>query len=131
MILADTSVWIDFFRNVPSPEADRLGKALDGGEDVCLCGPVLTEILQGLSSDRAVREVKQTLSTLIYLPISREAFESAAALYRKARAHGKTVRNSIDCVIAACAIAHHVPLLQKDRDYLTISEYSTLRLVKA
>jgi predicted nucleic acid-binding protein len=131
VILVDTSVWIDHFRGVDSAPALRLASAIGDDEDLCLCGPILTEILQGIPSDRAYRETRRMLETLIYLPLGWPAYLLAADLYRKARAGGKTIRNAVDCTIAACAIMHGVPLLQHDRDFLAIQAVSDLKILSA
>ncbi len=130
MILVDTSVWVDFFRGAGSPEADRLARAVDD-EDVCLCGLILTEVLQGIRSGREHRRVRRLLDALIYLPMERRDYVLAADLYRAARAKGKRIRNTVDCIIAACAISHNVPLLQKDKDFLALATVSKLKLVPA
>jgi hypothetical protein len=131
MILVDTSVWIDYFRGAPSPEAGRLAQSIRDEEDLCLCGLVLTEILQGIPSPEEYRRVRRCLSALLYLPTPRRAHILAADIYRAAARAGKVIRNSVDCIIAACAIVHDVPLLQKDKDFLVIAGVSRLRLVKA
>ena len=127
MILVDTSVWVDFFRGAGSPEAAREARAVDD-EDVCLCGLILTEVLQGIPSGREHRRVRRLLDALIYLPMERRDYVLAADLYRAARAKGKRIRNTVDCIIAACAISHNVPLLQKDKDFLALAAVSRLKL---
>jgi predicted nucleic acid-binding protein len=129
MILVDTSVWIEFFRNANSWEAARLENALTTDEDVAICGPILMELRQGIASAKAVREVERRLAPLVYLPTQRATYCHAADLYRKARAKGQTVRNSVDCLIAACALENRVRLLQRDRDFVTIAAISSLDLV--
>ena len=59
----------------------------------------------------------------------KETFVLAAELYQRATAEGRPIRNAIDCMIAACAITHDVPLAQKDKDFQTIAEVSDLKLV--
>ena len=46
MILVDSSVWIDYFRGVSSPQTDRLD-ALLGREPVAIGDLMLAEVLQG------------------------------------------------------------------------------------
>ncbi len=130
MILVDTSVWIDYFRGKESAETIYLTQALSNGEDICICGIVLTEILQGLSSEKETQSVKSLLDRcLIFLPMPKESYELAAQIYRRAKQHGHTVRNTIDCMIASCAIFHDTALLQSDKDYLVISQFSKLKLL--
>ena len=129
LILVDTSVWIDYFRGKETPHTRYLTEAIGRGDDLCISGIILTEILQGISSDKEYRSVKSLLHTLIFLPMFKKSYELAADIYRRAKAKGQTIRNTIDCLIAACAIAHETPLLQNDKDYLVVSQFSNLRLV--
>lgn len=128
MILVDTSVWIDFLRGTASPEHRSLADAFHRGEELCICGLILAETLQGTSDDD-VAAVRRRLRSLTYLPMGRNSYVMAANLYRRARRRGRTIRSTIDCLIAACAIRHDVPLLQKDRDFQAIAAVSGLRLV--
>ena len=130
MILVDTSVWIDHFRGVDSPEARRLSAGILASEDICICGIILTEILQGVKATSQYRNVKRRLRPLIYLPAFRSTYVRAADIYRAARRRGKAVRSTIDCLIAACAIQHDVPLLTGDRDFDAIAEVVRLRLAR-
>jgi len=45
----------------------------------------------------------------------RRTFLAAADMYRSLRRRGITIRNSVDCMIAAVAIEHDLPLLHNDR----------------
>jgi predicted nucleic acid-binding protein len=42
----------------------------------------------------------------------------AALLYARCRWQGLTVRNPIDCVVAACALEADLPLLARDDDFV-------------
>ena len=52
MILVDTSVWIDFFRKKNTPQVEYLSNILENNEDLCICGVIITEILQGKATFR-------------------------------------------------------------------------------
>jgi predicted nucleic acid-binding protein len=105
-----------------------LATLLNEDADLCICGLILTEILQGISSDTQYRTVSRSLSHLIYLPMPREVYLLGADIYRTARKTGKTIRNTVDCIIAACAIVHDTALLQRDKDFLAIASISDLKL---
>jgi hypothetical protein len=49
MIMADSSVWIDYFNGHSTLQTDFLNRIL-GNEDVCVGDLILTEVLQGFSS---------------------------------------------------------------------------------
>jgi len=131
MILVDTSVWIDYFRGRDSREAMQLVAALEADENICICGPILMEIRQGIASDRDARNIERRMSPLMYLPTLRKTYRRAADIYRAARVCGKTIRNSVDCLIAACAIENHAMLLHRDRDYTIIAEVSELKTFRS
>jgi predicted nucleic acid-binding protein len=121
-------VWIEYLRGTDAREAHVLHQLLEEEADLCICGPILTEVLQGIRDDKQYTRTKAELESLLYLPLKKERYLDAAALYRNCRKHGETVRNPIDCVIAACAIFSSVPLLHRDRDFEIIARHSSLRL---
>ena len=64
MVIADTSVWVDFLRGAQAPHCDRMALLMDD-QTIALCDRVLQEVLQGVLNDREFR----TLSTrLLALP---------------------------------------------------------------
>jgi predicted nucleic acid-binding protein len=60
-------------------------------------------------------------------PLGEDVFSDAVDLYRSARRTGRTVRSSVDCLIAVCAIRHDLEVLHRDRGYAAIAEVSALR----
>jgi len=130
MVLVDTSIWIDFFANKQTPHVSVLELLLAEGEDVCTCGIVLTEVLQGVRDDRIYKKIKSYFSNLIYLPMNQSSFVKSADMYRSLRRNGITIRKSLDCMIAAVAIIHGVQLLHNDRDFDPIEKQCGLKVVK-
>ncbi|MBI4433022.1 MAG: PIN domain-containing protein [Candidatus Omnitrophica bacterium] len=129
MILVDSSVWIDYFRKSQNVQTDKLREALSQNKDLCVSGIIFTEVLQGIVSDGDYRQVKSMLEALILLPMPNEAYGLAADIYRRAKKNGHTIRNTVDCLIAACAVTHDVPLLHRDRDFLIIAKFSKIKLI--
>ena len=128
MVLIDTSVWIDFFGNRPTRQKDLLETLIRTDEELCLCGVVLTEVLQGIRSDADYRKTKTYFNALIMLPMVPATFVRAADLYRSLRKEGVTIRKPIDCMIAAVAIENNVVLLHNDRDFDHIARRSALKI---
>jgi predicted nucleic acid-binding protein len=62
-------------------------------------------------------------------PIPRALYVEAADIYREGRRHGLTIRSSLDCLIAAIAIHHKVPVWHRDRDFGSISKFTRLQTV--
>ena len=48
----------------------------------------------------------------------------------RGRRRGVTIRNSVDCLIAAVAIEHDIPLLHHDRDVDPIAEHGGLHVIR-
>ena len=128
--IVDTTVWIDFFRGNDTPTTEMLQQMLNAGEDICICGVILTEVLQGIREDAEHKEVASRFETFLFLPMHHQTFVNAAQLYRTLRRRGITIRNAVDCMIAAVAIEHDVPLLHNDRDFNPIAEHCGLRVMK-
>jgi predicted nucleic acid-binding protein len=129
MTLVDTSVWIDFLAARNTVQAGALESFIDQREDLCLCGVILTEVLQGIRDDKQHKQTESVLSSLIYLPMDQSTFLLAANIYRTLRSRGITVRNSVDCMIAAVCIEHKADLLHNDRDFDYIADIFGLQVV--
>jgi predicted nucleic acid-binding protein len=129
MTVVDTSVWIDLFAGRDSPHVTVLESLIEQRNDICLCGIILTEVLQGIRDDKEYSETESMLANLILLPMTCETFLLAANIYRNLRARGITIRNSIDCMIAAVCIENNAPLLHNDRDFDLLAAHSELEVV--
>lgn len=57
MILVDSSVWIDFFSNRPTPQSDRLDRKL-GRESFVVGDLILAAVLQGFKHDSGFAEAR-------------------------------------------------------------------------
>ena len=117
MILVDSSVWIDFFRNQATPQADWLDRNL--GEQNLLVGDlILAEVLRGFRDDKGFNEAKRLLGRLEQVSLCGEGLAvSAARNFRRLRRLGITVRGTVDAIIATRCIADGYRLLYSDRDF--------------
>ena len=104
MILVDASVWIETFR---ARNPLSIESVLEF-EEIVTCLPVVQEVLQGFRDERAFRVARESLLALpiVESPITVGLVEEAVSLYRVARRQGVTVRSSVDCLIAECALRH-------------------------
>lgn len=123
MILIDTSAWIELF-------AGRAELAADRFPGVATCGPVIQEVFQGLRPGQRARRIRWQMLSLHRLgdPLTLDLFVDAADLYALCRRRGKTIRSSTDCLIAAIAIRHDVPVWHQDRDFAAIAACSPLEI---
>jgi hypothetical protein len=129
VVIVDSTVWIDFLTGVPTPQADwldsELGRRRLGLTDIILC-----EVLQGIRDDRRFGEVRTQL--LGFEVLSMGGIELAVATarnYRRLRAQGRTVRTTIDGLIATFCLLNGHALLHSDRDFDQFEELLGLRVV--
>jgi predicted nucleic acid-binding protein len=127
-VLVDTSAWVDFLNDLPSPAADALAGLLQGDDDVCTCGIIVAEVFQGLHRDRGRDSIRRSFEDMTFLePPGIRLYLRAAGLYRALRERGTTVRSTIDCIIAAVAEDSGCDLLARDRDMDAILDSGLLK----
>lgn len=129
MVLVDTTVWIDFFAGQALTHIETLESLLEQEEDICICGIILTEILQGIRKETEFKKTKNLFNSLIFLPMSYSTFLQSAEIYRKLRQKDITIRKSIDCMIASVALENNISLLHNDKDFLPIERYCKLKVL--
>jgi predicted nucleic acid-binding protein len=129
MILVDTSVWIDFLRGDNSLERRILHRLIEDEEEISISGIILTEILQGIKDDKLYRSTRNYLLELpIFEPAGILTYVDAARIYRACREKGRTIRSTVDCLIAAICLENDLLIFHKDRDYDLIHECSGLKI---
>jgi predicted nucleic acid-binding protein len=123
VIVVDSSVWIDFFHGVSTPEVERLDGLL-GVTPLAIGDLVLVEVMQGFRTDQDVATARQLFRSLALLPMlgGSNAWK-AAENYRQLRRKGITVRKTIDGIIATACIEANLPLLFSDRDFRPYVEH--------
>lgn len=123
MILADTSVWIDYLNGKVTPQTDLLDKFLIEGT-IAMGDLILLEILQGIRKDKEFEQVKAKLSLLDqYSMFNPSSVVQYANNYRALRKLGVTVRKTNDVIVASFCIQEKMPLLFSDRDFTPFTEH--------
>ena len=131
MILVDTSVWIDFLNGANSRERHTLHRLIEDEEDIVITEIALTEILQGIKDNDNFKRVKDYLLEFpIQRPKGTDTYLKAAEIYRDCRKKGKTVRKTIDCIIAAICLENSLTILHKDSDFDLIEKCSGLKVMR-
>ncbi len=128
-MLADSSVWIDLFRERKTPEVPLLAAAMDKRE-VLVGDLVLCEVLRGCQTQKEFDRCRDVMLgySLVYLCDTDLAIR-AAANYRSLRSQGITVNSTIDALIATWCIEHDTWLLHSDRDFDRFEEHLGLKCV--
>ena len=128
-ILVDTSVWVDFFRRIPSRETELFKEAVERREQIFIAGIIAQEILQGIRQDSQHRSVLQYLLLFSRIDDEFADYLAAANIYRSLRKRGLTIRSPVDCLIAALAIKGNVSLLHNDSDFTAIAQHFPLSVI--
>jgi predicted nucleic acid-binding protein len=127
MIVVDSSVWIDWFKDSETSGAAKL--AACHADDILVGDIVLLEVLRGAADERHARGLEARLREYPVAPmLDGRLAARAAANYRRLRSLGITIRTTSDLVIGTFCIEHDHLLLQNDRDFLPMAEHLGLRL---
>lgn len=123
MVIADTSVWVDFLRGSDAAHCETLAALLDE-QALALCDRVLQEVLQGIGSEAELRKVARRLLALPCFNLGGHDLAIAAARnYRRLRSLGVTPRSATDVLIATFCIDEGHQLLHNARDFDAISKH--------
>jgi predicted nucleic acid-binding protein len=129
MILVDSSVWVDYFKDKSTWQTEHLEGLLDS-QELGIGDLNLTEVLQGCRFDKEFNEVCRLLARLEVVMLSGKGVAvHAAQNFRKLRSLGITVRGTIDVVLATRCIVSGHRLLHSDRDFDPFEKYLGLKCV--
>ncbi len=117
MVVVDTTVWIDYLRGFRNRETEwfdnEISRQRFGLTDLILC-----EVLQGIRGEKAFSQVRREFKKFELIATGGEELAVAAAVnFRTLRERGRTVRKTIDCLIATACIINGHSLLHRDRDF--------------
>jgi predicted nucleic acid-binding protein len=129
MILVDSSVWIDYFNGVASPETNYLDDQLD--QQIIQVGDIiLVEVLQGFREDHDFETARRALMAFEQVEmLNQNLAVQCARNYRSLRKMGVTVRKTIDCMIATYCLETDTPVLHCDRDFDPFEQHLGLRVI--
>ena len=126
MILIDTSAWVEFLRDTGSPTCERVDALLE--QEVAICDPIRMEVLAGARDEQHLLQLRRLIARATLLSTDPIDYDQGAALYRRCRRAGETVRKLIDCLIAAVAIRTDVAILHMDTDFDELERLTDLRV---
>jgi predicted nucleic acid-binding protein len=115
--IVDSTVWIDYFRGRETVHTDWLDAHVST-DPIGLTDLILCEVLQGVRNERLLPKLQKDLSAFqLFNAGGADVALAAAANYRALRRRGRTVRGTIDCLIATFCLLNGHSLLHDDRDY--------------
>ncbi len=125
MILVDTSVWIEIFKDKTGNVATAFQERI-GSENYVLSRFNQLELLQGATDQKEWELLEDYLSTQYYLEATKRTWPEAARIYFELRRSGVTINSPVDCCIAQIALEHGAFLLHSDKDFERISKIRPL-----
>ncbi|MDO4725300.1 MAG: PIN domain nuclease [Comamonadaceae bacterium] len=130
MLVVDSSVWIDFFRDAPQPAVEVLAQCMDKSEiEIIVPDLVLYEVLRGFRHERDYRNARHLLEGFtVEAAFSPGLARQAAEHYRAMVAQGFTLRSPVDVMIGAFCIERDYLLLHNDRDFDVMHHLRGLRV---
>ena len=114
-VLADTSVWIEFFNRPASIEATAL-RALIEHDRVVLAGVVIAEIIQGVRRKKEGTLLEATFSVLPFIGDDREDWTAAGRLLGDLRNKGVAVPVT-DAILAQLCLRHELAIFTLDNHF--------------
>jgi len=125
VLLVDSSIWIEVFRRRDPLDLEAITPLVE----IATCLPVIQEVLQGMRDEKQhdVARAAMLAFPIVESPLTTGVFLEAAALYRKGRKAGITIRSGVDCLVAVCALRNGLTVLHRDRDFDRIAEISRLK----
>lgn len=128
MIVADTSVWIDYFNGIEAPYTNILDEDLQNNR-IVIGDLIIAELLQGFKSEKEYNLAKNLIEHLEYRDfVGKEIAIQTAENYRYLRKKGITVRKTIDVIIATFCVENNYQLIHNDRDFDVMEKYLGLKV---
>ncbi len=123
MILADTNIFIDYFRSKDS----AFNKKFDSME-IGICGIVKSELLHGARTDDEADNMIKTFPSFELITIDEYDWEFTGLMLQAIRTQGFTMPVS-DVLIAYLGIKYDIPVWTKDQHFKIIQAiYPELKL---
>ena len=117
MLVVDSTVWIDYFNGIDSPQTNYLHVVIER-IPVLVGDLMLAEVLQGFRQDDDFEKARRALGKFTQASmVSPILAVQSTHNYRFLRAKGFTVRKTIDNLIATYCIENNHELLHNNSDF--------------
>ena len=129
MLVVDSTVWIDYFNGVETPQVEFLNRALER-MPILVGDLILTEVLQGFRHEADFETARSLLTRFTQAQMVNPALAvQSAHNYRLLRKKSITVRKTIDSLIATYCIENDHELLHNDSDFDGYEEHLGLHVI--
>jgi len=113
-IMVDTSVWIEYFKN-NEDIASIIDNLLDKNQ-ICITGPVVSELLQGIKTEKELKLLNMYIDGIPYVPCSIDDWKDAGSFLYDLRRKGITIPLT-DMIIAVVSIRHGMKIFTFDNHF--------------
>ena len=130
MIVVDSSVLVSLLRGTETKGSQALESILKAEIDFGIPAPCLQEILQGARDAKEFKVIDTFLSKQkLLIPKDINSYREAAKIAFDCRRVGKTIRSSIDCLIAQLTLEINGVLLHEDKDFFAVQRVRPLKFL--
>jgi predicted nucleic acid-binding protein len=126
-VLIDTSVWINYFRNITPVLSSRVDELLLH-DSIFVPKVVIAELSQGAHSEKELAVIKEFLDAFHIMSEGEDTWFKAGKLSYILRKKGKTV-SLTDCYISIMAEEHNCAILTLDKHFKDIEKESSIKLI--
>jgi predicted nucleic acid-binding protein len=119
VIVVDTSVWIDYYRQLETPETSKLERLL-GRQRILLGDLILCELLQGVRDEREAGQLWALWVGFHSRRWSAVRWRFVSPVTIATCARGITIRKTVDLLIGAFCVVRGYALLHNDRDFVPL-----------
>jgi predicted nucleic acid-binding protein len=124
LIVVDTDVIIDFFRNI-APAAGVFSELISIGKAAMTAVSVF-ELYAGIEGAKRLKQIETLVQEITVLPLNTIEAATGGRIYTHLKTRGKLV-GTHDILIAAICAANHLPLYTKNISHF--SEIKDIRLL--
>jgi hypothetical protein len=120
-IIVDTSIWIEYFKNKSDVVEFIERRIMDN--IIFMVGPVISELLQGVRTDREYEKLVNCIDAIPYIEVKFEDWKKAGNISFNLRSKGITIPLT-DIIISAIAINNKAEVYTRDKHFNDIPEVS-------
>jgi len=125
-VLVDTSVWIEYFRDINNEVCLNLDDILNKSE-IYVPEVVIAELIQGAKSEKEISFIEQTFKAFQIIEHKKDTWSRAGRLAFRLKKKGDTI-HLIDCYIAVIAKANRCKIFTLNRHFKKIKQSENINL---
>jgi predicted nucleic acid-binding protein len=126
-VLVDTSIWINILRVVPPWTPDSVSKLI-ANTDILVADLVFVEVVRGARTKPEMLLLSAKLREFEMASVCGAAVAHRAVEFHQIlRSKGKTIRGTVDLLLATWCIENDIPLLHADRDLEAFEQHLGLK----